>query len=522
MIIQNASALGLDRQFQFWGDNVFRYKIIKNISIEGYVLDLTNSAGVSGILSGQNQYTYDYTQDWQNIIINGVDFGSGYIENLSFDPAIDVRTDTYQANFTVFEEGSLNFPANANYSGIQSGQFKFLDSLSESFNSNITQKRKSYSHSIDVRFITFDDDFSVNLAKQLATNLLNSADLTGFYWSGETPYNVLYTENYNKITNQCSFVKNYELVDRTGYLFFRNHSFVFDTNGVITVTENAEYRGKYNVYDSVIVPAYKLDVQGAYLRCSGIFDEYNDDATNYILNPTGSTKQVTEIPREGFLSYSLSFTNDLFYKTGAYWAWTNSINQDQNGVNQVSENGQIIGFNLIDNYVKQNNANSFWANTVRSSIAPRLSGVYAQFHLCPDAEPNIFLVNTSVSKNNRAGTVNYSANYTDDPTRIDIDGFKKVDKVCSNVERTYLSSNVIVPRQFELKQISENFNLLPYSLTINVVGENGKTLDEYLAFAYGYVDFCTGIYIESANYSLDPFNNQFSLVVNSNNTVCFG
>lgn len=522
MIIQNASALGLDRQFQFWGDNVFRYKIIKNIQIEGYVLDLTNSQGVSGILSGQNQYTYDYTRDWEDIFINGVYFGSGYLDSLSFDPAIDVRTDNYQASFIVFEEGSLNFPESANYSGIQTGQYKFLDTLTESFNTTVNQKRKTYSHSLDVRFDTFNDNFSINLAKQVAQNLFNSAELTGFYWSGLTPTNTLYTESYNKITNQCSFVKNYELAERTGYLFLRDHSFVFDTNGVITVTETAEYRGKYNVYDTLIVPAFKSDIDSSYLRCSGIFAAYNDDPNNYILNPTGATKQITEIPREGFLSYSISYTNDLFYKTGAYWAWTNSINQDQNGVNQVSENGQIIGFNLIDNYTKQNNANSFWTNTVKSSIAPRLSGIYAQFHLCPDAEPNIYLVNNSVSKNNRAGTVNYTTNYTDDPTRIDDDGFKKVDKVCSNVERTYLSSNVIVPRQFELKQISENFNLLPYSLTINVVGSNGKTLDEYLAFAYGYVDFCYGDYLESANYSLDPFNNQFSLVVNTNGVLCFG
>lgn len=522
MIIQNASALGLNREFQFWGDDVFRYKIIKNIQIEGYVLDLVNTLGVSGITSGIEQYTTDYTKDWEAIFINDVYFGSGYLDTLSFDPAIDVRTDNYQASFIVFEEGSLNFPNNATYSGIQTGQFKFLTNLSENFSTNVTQKRKSYSHSIDVKFDTFNDDFSINLSKQLAQNLLNSADFTGFYWSGGTPYNTLYTERYNKITNECSFVKNYELADRTGYLFLRDHSFVFDTNGVITVTETAEYRGKYNVYDSIIVPAFKLDINSSYLRCSGIFDAYNDDPNNYILNPTGTTKQVTEIPREGFLSYSISYSNDLFYKTGAYWEWTDTIDQDQNGINQISENGRIIGFNLIDNYTKQNNANTFWATTVKPGIAPRLSGIYTQFHLCDDPESNIFLVNQNVTKNNRNGTVNYASNYTDDPTRINISGFKKVEKVCSNVERTNLSSNFVVPQQFELKQISENFNLLPYNLTINIAGSPNIELADYLTFAYNYLNFCTGDYIESVNYSLDPFNYQFSLQIGTNQVICFG
>jgi len=521
MIIQNASALGLDRQFQFWGDNVFRYKIIKNISIEGYVLDLTNSNGVSGITSGQNSYIYNYTRDWEPIYINSVYFGSGYIESLNFDPAVNVRTDNYQANFIVFEDGSLNFPNNANYSGLQTGEYKFLTSLSESFNSSINQKRKSYSHSIDVRFDTFNDEFSINLTKQLAQNLLNSSDLTGFYWSGSTPTNTLYTENYNKITNECSFTKEYELIDRTGYMFFRDHSFTFDSNGVITVTESAEYRGKYNVYDSLIIPSFKSDIDNSYSRCSNIFNAYNDDATNYVLNPAGSSKQITEVPREGFVSYSISYTNDLFYKTGAYWSWTNSINKDLNGINQISENGEIIGFNLIDNYVKQNNANSFWKNTVKSSVSPRLNILYNQFHLSPVAESNIFLINSSVSKNNRAGVVNYTLNYTDDPARINIDGFKRVDKICSNVETIKLSSNIVVPNRFELKQISSNFKISPYSLTINVVGDSSKTLDEYLAFTYTYLTFCYGDYLDGANYSLDPFSNQFSLTVDSNAVECF-
>ena len=367
MIIQNAAAMGVDRQVNFFGDDVFRYKITKNISIAGYVLDLTNSLGVSGITSGIEAYTTAYTRDWEDIFINGVYFGSGYLDSLSFDPSIDVRTDQYQATFTVFEDGALNFPTNANYSGIQTGQFKFLDSLSETFTTNITQQKKSYSHNIDVRFITAADAVSITLAQQLASNLLNSADLTGFYWSGLSPYNVLYTENYNKITNKCNFTKNYELVDRTGYLFYRNHKFTFGNDGIITVSETAEYRGKYNVFDS-IMSDLRSDISGSFARCDSIYNDYNDDPLNNPLFDRQVIRNVTEIPREGYATYSVTYTNDIFFQSGAMWAYTNTINQDTNGVNQVSENGQIIGYGLIDDYTKQTNANSFWTNSVRRAF----------------------------------------------------------------------------------------------------------------------------------------------------------
>ena len=47
----NATLLSYSHNSDFFGDN-FRYKTTKELSIEGYILDLSNTDGVSGIWSG--------------------------------------------------------------------------------------------------------------------------------------------------------------------------------------------------------------------------------------------------------------------------------------------------------------------------------------------------------------------------------------------------------------------------------------------------------------------------------------
>jgi hypothetical protein len=83
-LFNNVELLGYTHQNNFFGEKSLFYSSTRTVSIRGYVLDLASSNGVDGVFNGVNQLI-NQTKDFQDITINGQNFGRGKVKSFSVD-----------------------------------------------------------------------------------------------------------------------------------------------------------------------------------------------------------------------------------------------------------------------------------------------------------------------------------------------------------------------------------------------------------------------------------------------------
>lgn len=170
MNFENVSLLSVSQENNKL-DTDFTFSRKKNVSISGFLLDLQNSSGVKNIvkggnnvleieksLSGTSESLIDSTQE---IIINGISYGDGYIESYSID-GDQIQTATYEASIVIFEESDIakiiltkneGLTTSLNSSDITQEDLKYLDSLDETFDFSIQDDDSlSVSHSVSCSF----------------------------------------------------------------------------------------------------------------------------------------------------------------------------------------------------------------------------------------------------------------------------------------------------------------------------------------------------------------------------------
>lgn len=106
LVLNNIEILGYNHQNNFFGEKSFHYSTTKTLSIRGYVLDLTNTVGVKDILTDTGQIK-NIAQNFQNVIINGVNFGIGKFTSVSFDAGNWVRSTQFNADIEIYEMANL-------------------------------------------------------------------------------------------------------------------------------------------------------------------------------------------------------------------------------------------------------------------------------------------------------------------------------------------------------------------------------------------------------------------------------
>jgi hypothetical protein len=525
------AALGLNRQFQFLGEG-FRYRITKEVSISGNLLDLANSFGVGGITSEVENTIISFLNNWDEIIINGVSFGQGFMSSVSFSSGSDVRIKEYSASFTIYEDGDLSY-LNPSISGLTASDLKFLDSISETFRKDSDQKTDSYTHSINITAIDAPSS-GIDLAKAIAVKLFASEDFPALLWgNSKVTLNTYFSETYNKITNSCSFEKRYVLNDDLDtYLKSRTSTFDVAEDGVIKITETAEYTAKWDKTDQMIADA-KSDMANAFTRCQSIYNTYK--STNVNLDTSAALydkpieKGTTITEKSGFVSYTVTFSNDLFYTKNysdgsasgpVFWEYKLELETDEQNITTVKESGTIIGDDILKDLEKQNKANTFWKTNIKPgvSVPSRINSFYSK-RIAPCTSFSLNLQNWSVTKSDRMGAVNYDISYTDDLSRSrgKLNNLKTLDSSCANQagEQIKLSSNIVVPRFKEIKQPSTSNNIHEKkSISVSAVStKTNNSLNFILDKLKTEAAICRGsdMYIESASYSYNPLNKTASL-----------
>ena len=106
LVLNNIEVLGYNHQNNFFGEKSFHYSTTKTLSIRGYVLDLTNTVGVKDILTDAGQIK-NIAQNFQKVIINGVNFGIGKFTSVSFDAGNWVRSTQFNADIEIYETANL-------------------------------------------------------------------------------------------------------------------------------------------------------------------------------------------------------------------------------------------------------------------------------------------------------------------------------------------------------------------------------------------------------------------------------
>lgn len=524
---QNADLLSLSSQNTFLGDGIFRIGRMVDLTIEGNLLTLSNQSGVSGIMSGVEQFLQD-SIDWQPVILNGIDFGSGRVIGWEFDAGTWVRSTRYTCNIQVYESGDIFNMTGSYYSGLQdlfnnpATQTPLIRDLQESFDFEINRQNEySYNYQVSLGLYSGVGSNPIQLAQNIASGLLFSSPPFGFInnqWSGfyqnSASGKTYFTENYNTITNQISVGKTFKILNRSGcYSILLKHSCQTNEDGITQVQENADILGFCQpIYNSAL-SGLQEELPKSYGRCSGMYEFYAP-VSGYPLISEPISKNTTLNSFDGRINYTITYTTNPFYfNSGYYWEYTQSIAEDPATIINVSENGLVRGYGKLNTPEKFNRAVSGY-NVVLGGVLPRASGFY--FDFVGYNEP-LHLIARDEGRSPYRGEVTYSREYTDDPTFID-DPY---------IQRSVITINQTLPKHIfgtynvlnhkELVQIGGNTELAAdtIQISLNTQRSGGFNLPYYIDYCKS---ICTGyktgltynnIFYRDAGYNFSDIEGNF-------------
>ena len=393
LLFDNVELLGYTHQNNFFGEKSVFYSSTRTVSIRGYVLDLASTNGVDGIFSSVNQLI-NQTKDFQDIILNGQNFGRGKVKSFSVDAGNWVRYTQYQADIEVLVEvpiANIDSPE-FNSINISDKKFNLIKSFSESFSLNFDNQSKisSGDHSIEIEYDANVKNLNlINLAQSLASELLKTvpsgSNISEGNYLTRSDYKTLNSENYNTVNGKCGFKRSFSynsLNQNKKYSFVRTHSVNIKEDGIAEVTENCVIKGESDnpsLYDNALI-GHDEQMVNIFTRCDNVFQNYKTKFNiTQNLNSHFISRGIQINKFAGTISITVVYDNDPKKINSSYiWEYTNSLERSENGIWNVSENGSIRGNGKISSIEKYNNAQNAWLfGIIKIGIAARLSTFYS-------------------------------------------------------------------------------------------------------------------------------------------------
>lgn len=535
LLFNNVELLGYTHQNNFFGEKSLFYSSTRTVSIRGYVLDLANTNGVDGIFSSVNQLITQ-TKDFQDIILNGQNFGRGKVKSFSVDTGNWVRYTQYQADIEVFVEVPIANINSPEFNGINLNNKKInlIKSFSENFTLSFdTQNRiLGGEHTIDIEYDANNENANlISVAQALATELLKTiptnSDIAEGNYLIRQKYKVLNSENYNTVTGKCGFKRTFSystLNNDKNYSFVRTHSVDIDENGIATATENCNIKGESDepsLYENALTGYNELIIE-AFTRTNAVFQNYKTkfniikDLNSHFVS-RGS--QVNKF--NGTISYNVVFDNDPKKVSSSFqWEYIQSLDRDQNGIWNSSESGSIKGNGKIGSDKKYENAELGW-NSAKTGIKVRSSNFYTEESKNGYGTP-LKELSKNISRNKYEGNINYNYIYTDDPTvkENDSQNVKKVTIERSDTGLMPITKDFIIPNnRYALNQNQNLKKQGTYKVKVNLeIGclENDSIFNSFSYFnrakneAGGKPNLGNDEYLESINYSSDEVEKTIS------------
>lgn len=525
MDFQNVKLLTYDHKNNFWGNNGFKYGSTVSFSINGYILDLTNTSGVKDIFQACKILS-DSLGNIQDIIVNGVNYGRGKITNVSFDSGNWVKVTEYNASIEIIQEGDLASFSSKEFdediiSSIKTSA-EFIEEFTESYSSEYSSNDNSVSgtHSIDIRMSTLFSGDKIEFAKNLASVLFSKTFLEKLSEITylKPPENVrkdYYSENYDNITGACGFKRNFSFVNSTNcFSTKRSISVNFGEDGITNVTESNSIKGEClnpTLFDSAEA-GFESEISGVFSRCSAVFANYK---TSFGIQNDLIDKELERGVRRnkfsGEIEYNITFTNDKRRKGDYTFEYTLDLSRSEDGIWNAVENGIVKGNDIVGSEAKFNKAIAGY-NTEKSGIQGRLDSFYLKASPKP-VGAILKLITKNLTYQPYEGVISYSWTCTDDLTLDMSSEIRRKIIEINDSRATRIHNDFLIPGRATAYTIAQFANqskqgerdikgdLEISSSTVPFVGN--QHFLECLSFANVNKGTGTDMYMESFSFSSD-------------------
>ncbi len=515
----DAQLLSYNHQHNYLGENL-SFNVTKHFSINGSIFRLDNSVGVAPVWSGLEGLVSSAI-DYDAVVINGINFGPGKINNINFTEGSDVRIKPYSADLTVFASGDLSSLDGPNFSGISLPNIEFTERFNETFDFDIKEDGTySYKQNINVTYVKgLINNDPMLMAKQLASGLFNSspdygfidAEHSGFY---NQPGRRTYTENYNKITNECSFSENFtEPKFSGGYAIRYTQEISTAEDGISNLTERGHIEG---LIGADLMSAANSGLSG---ELANTFDRANTVLNAYLPGtlPLNSGFLVLQKKINQFtnsIDYTVQYNNDPRNQIFYTWEYTQESSRQNDCYYAIKENGRIRGLTHDCTRIQQyNNAVAGWA-IVQTGILDRITNYYQQMsHLTNPLN----YVSSNIRQSVHGGEIGYDYGYTDDPTYNVTGQIKRIETQVQENLPSPLINRFLVPH---VGEIAQNIGIIKEgrrNATVRLIGKRRTLIDAYLAVAQDKVNTLLpsgeDVFIDNCSYSFSPTENTFDLTI---------
>ena len=497
--INDVISLTYNRENQFLGEGVSRYRSVKNYNIQavfhsGQYID--NGSILNFPLKGPATGYYN-PDTLDTISINGYSLGEGRVTSLNIPQGDHIKRGLYNINFVVYEDGDLsNITSDPNYAGLSTmGSAKLIDNISESFNFVTSQNNTfTYDHTLNVTYIENTSN-AITLAKTLANQifsatlpfpLITDPSISTTYNTAGKKY---FTETYNLINKSCTFIKRFEILNNpeTNYSHEYKNSITIDADGIVSVSEGGSIKIKSTPFSSYISSASNTVIAGAYSRCNTLFSQALGD-----LSVLGSYDALNSIPivngktinnLAGEIQYTVTFANNayIYEKSNIYGSheFVVALDVDANRVVNINENGSFtIIKTKTDSYTTSQIITL--GQTLISESSTRCSNIY---NIIPSADRTTLKeLGRSMDFGKNFKTLNYTVSYTDDRSILTTDpNFTKVSYEIGVDKASHMYQEYKIPNitAFGGKNVylyaGDQSNMGRYFTTIKAVAKRGAS-----------------------------------------------
>jgi len=525
MDFTNASLLSFQKTNEFLNSN-FRFGSRVSYEIEGNFLDLQNDIGVSGLFDASELFRTGL-QDYQPIILNGIDFGKGRVRSFSTNNTNSLKYSTYNVSIDGFQSGNLSNLSGKYYSGLSSlvtGNTileapHLLEEFSEDFSIDRNGDSFSYTHNLNIKYASGDGVIitPIQRAKGLATQIFQNVEppfelLDSF--SGQNFFtgalDEKFSESYDLINNSVTLSRKFFVnpFDYENYSVKHSQNFTKSENGEVTVSEQGSIKVKSLAVEVDLSEALKSELESSYDRCNEIYQSYVPGET-LPLAAASTSKSIDNFLGEA--TYTINFTDSDYINNDNYTLnLTNSINRSSNII-EISEKGDIIGRGDYDIEKMQKSIDGY--NLEKLNIFNRCNSFYQD----RGGVKTLKLERVSFSKKSENGSIAYDYLFSDDSSLVD---GRRIDISVSDQDsiNKYNSFSSLGEKEFVQKintttQGSRN-------LRVSINGKESDTLDTLLSeakiVANKHIETFNDTYIEDASYNFDLEEKILQLTVRYN------
>jgi hypothetical protein len=507
----NVSLLGYSQDARFF-DAGFQYASFRRINIAGSANDLPAVFGLTGTWSGAQGMlqTVQNNHDYQGLVLNGVDFGSGRIESISFAEGNDVKLKEYQANLLVYDSGNLFNLTGYYYSGVNLVAPALINTFSETYTFNKKLNGGySYAHNASVQFVSGAQHLStVQAAQQMAMSLFTGSNLGMAFYPGytNTQGKRYVTETYDLINGTCGFQETFDFDnDNITYSATQTVSVRLDENGVTTATEQGQIRGIQNPNYQRALTALSTEMTGSYYRCSGAATNYLPSGTMLVTSPTVQGRTIDIFNNN--IGYTVSFDNSPTNQQTYFWDYTQQTNL-QDGVGTVNEAGTVQGRG-VNTTTSFNNAQAGYV-TVKAGIAGRTTTLFSSTF----GSATNFLETKQESYAPVRGNVGYSYLYSNDPSLIANAGIRRKNVTVNTNASVYSYNDIDIFNLREIAQDDKQSTLGSQTVAVDMEGDKTVALSTFLSSAVTEINANKPVGIEvwigGSSYSYSPNQNGVS------------